>query len=384
MLRYIAVALAETGHDISVISSQPSYKKNHKVQEQPWLEMIDGFTINRLRLPKENKASKLLRIWGMSIFSYKLFIELLREKPDVVMISTVPQVLGGLVIRLFTLLTRSKYIYHCQDIHPEIAKASGLLKNKFLYNILLSIDRSTCNNALYTVVLSEDMRKAMIERGCRPDNLVIINNFELIPPDNTNVPPNLPTSMTREKEKFRLIFAGNIGRFQRLETIIDTAHNLSDIADIEFVFIGEGVAVEALKKRSGDLLDRTVFFYGHQSIMIARQLISDSQLAIVSLNDDIYKYAFPSKTMTYLCEDSPLLVIVNTNSELAKIVRKENLGIVSAPEDIEKITKGILSLYHDRNLLGQLKEAVKKYSNKNYRLDNVLPKWVSLFNGIDY
>lgn len=385
MLRHIAGSLAKAGHDVTVISTQPSYKKNYKIDEQPWVEELDGFCVKRLKLKAENKSRIISRIFSMLAFTSKLFIQLLKEKPEVVMIATTPPIIGGVVVRYACKIMGAKYIYHCQDIYPEVALISGHLKNKFILNVLMHIDKKNCDRAIATVVLSEDMKQSLIERGCHGNNIHIINNFELVPflsPDQTMDEQKLyvPDEMIRSEGIFRILFAGNIGRFQGLESILESAKHLSNHNQIEFVFLGEGVSKKPLEDLAGEMLGNTVKFFGHQPIEIARALVSDSQLCLITLNESIYKYAFPSKTMTYMCESSPVAVMAELKSELSETVMKNNLGIAVAQGDARKLSNLIEHLYKNNDELEEIRKNVSVYSIENFSLKSVLPKWVSLFN----
>lgn len=385
MLRHIAGSLAKAGHDVTVISTQPSYKKDYKIDEQPWIEELDGFCVKRLKLKAENKSNLISRIFSMLAFTSKLFIQLLKEKPDVVMIATTPPIIGGMVVRYACKIMGAKYIYHCQDIYPEVALISGHLQNKYILSMLMHIDKKTCDNAVAIVVLSEDMKQSLIDRGCHGNNIQIINNFELVPfissnQTTDNQKPNIPLDMIRPEGVFRVLFAGNIGRFQGLESIIESAQYLSNHNQIEFAFLGEGVSKEPLEELAGGMLGNTVKFFGHQPIEIARALVSDSQLCLITLNESIYKYAFPSKTMTYMCEGSPVAVMAELNSELSETVMKNNLGIAVAQGDARKLSNLIEHLYENNDELEEIRKNVSVYSIENFSIKSVLPKWVSLFN----
>lgn len=387
MLRHIAGQLVRDGHDVTVLSTQPSYKSDFQVSQQPWEEEIDGFTLKRLKVIKEDRGNILKRIFAMFDFSIRLFFQLRREKAEIVSISTTPQIIGGVAVRLSCALYGGKYIYHCQDIHPEVAVVSGHLKKGFVYNLLRYLDRKTCDQAFATVVLSEDMRQSMLARGCNGDNIKVINNFELVPFEKMGVKnrpavnDDIPDSLLRGLNKFRVIFAGNIGHFQGLEVVIEAAKLLENNKDIEFVFLGEGKAKLKLEGLAGNLLNSTVTFYGHQELDIARRIIADSQLGLVTLSKGVYQYAYPSKTMTYLCEGVPVIVVAEVDSELAMIVRHESLGITVAPGDAENLAKQIRDLYLDQKVVKRMQLSVEAYANNEFSLNNVLPRWSSLIKG---
>lgn len=379
MLRHIAGRLSRDGHLVTVLSTQPSYKSDFLVKPRPWNESLDGFVVKRLKMKPENRSNILSRSFSMLIFSSKLFMELLKQKPELISIATTPQIIGGLVVRWASKITGAKYVYHCQDIYPEVANASGHLKKGLMFRLLQAIDRKTCDRAFATVVLSQDMRNTLLERGCHGNNIQVINNFDLRAfEDDKNDTPKPDKYLLRKPDKFRVIFAGNIGRFQGLEVVIKAARILETVADIEFVFLGEGQARQVLETQAGDLLDKTVHFFGHQPLQIARAIIADSQLCVISLNADVYRYAYPSKTMTYLCEGVPVAVIAELESELSQTIQSEQLGIAVAAGNAKGLAQKIRDISGNAMMLNTLKQNARDYSDTYFRVESVLPKWSKL------
>ena len=382
ILKSIAEALAKD-NDVIVVASQPCYKKDYKVALEPkTVEMKAGYSVHRINLGLENTGrifNKLKVFFGYTIF---LFYKILKEKPDRTIMGTNPPMLGMFAVRIASKLTGGDYIYHCQDMHPEIAGISGEFSKGFLYKLLLHIEKKNCEQSFLTVVLSEDMKQSLIDRGCTGDNIRIINNFDLREPIETGdkLQLILAGNMIRKEHTFRLIFAGNIGRFQGLDSIIEVAKLLKDdYPEVEFIFLGDGKATKAMKELSGEMLGKTIHFFGHQPIAIARKLIEDSQLAIVSLSKDIYKYAFPSKTMTYLCEGVPLLCIVEAESSLARLVLENEIGITSTMSSPNDIANKIIDLYCNPTRALQMKKNASSFGAKHYSAESVLPLLVDTF-----
>lgn len=381
MLRRIAKQLADDGHDVTVFSTQPSYKDDYAVERQPWSEQIDSFHIIRQRLLKESKKKILARIANMAIFCLAVFFHILKNHYDIVMISTVPPIIGAVAVRFAALLSGSAYIYHCMDLHPEIMAHAGHLRQGVFFRFLLRLDRKNCEKALATVVLSEDMRTTLLGRGYRsPENIHVINNFELR--DYTSAEQRqgeVVSGLLKEPGRFRVIFAGNIGRFQGLEHVIDAAEQLKSYQEIEFVFLGEGGALKQLQEKAADLNGKSVFFRGHQTVNVARKVIADADIALISLNAGIVRLAFPSKTMTYLCEGVPVLVVVEDDSELAQMVRSAELGYVVRPGDSDHLASTILSAYQNRQQLYEKRKAIANFATACFGVESVLTKWSQLF-----
>src|SRR6478752_1960155 len=76
MLRRIAAALA-TEHEVTVLSTQPSYKPEVEMASQPRDERLDGFSVRRIRLMRETSRGSLVRGLNALLFALRVFAHVL-------------------------------------------------------------------------------------------------------------------------------------------------------------------------------------------------------------------------------------------------------------------------------------------------------------------
>lgn len=376
MLRAIARQLVLDGHEVEILTSQPSYKTHHSIARQPKSEKLEGFTIRRLTLFNEG-GHLLWRLFNMMYFPTRIVLHcLIHKRFDAIMASTAPPVVTGLAATLAAQLTRAHFIYHCMDIHPEIGRLSGEFRQPFLFRILLSLDEWSCRKASQVIVLSDDMAAALMERPHSSNiRIRVINNFSL---PTFGEPSNEVGVVEKSSDVCRILFAGNIGRFQGLEAFIEAMAQLGEHQDVELIFLGEGTALTSLKKKAAATGCR-ISFVPHQSISTARAWMRSSDMGIVSLTGGIYRYAFPSKTMTYLEEGLPLLVAVERDSELARFVTDNGIGVTALPNDPMGIATTIKKILENRGDLAPMRQRARKIAYENFSEQSVLPNWSRLF-----
>lgn len=378
ILRSIAERWARDGHKVEVLTTQPSYKSQLKLSRRPSSETINNVRVRRIPLFHEAGRIVGFRIINMMILCFAVFVHAVvrRRRFDIIMVSTAPPVVLGAAARISAKLTGARFIYHCMDIHPEIGKISGEFRNRKLFDYLLSVDSKNCSDADLVIVLSEDMKKAIMSRhGLGKVNIKVINNFNL--PDYEEVIPEaLPEEYKKRTGMFRVLFAGNIGRFQGLEFVIDAFLSLSDRTDIELVLVGDGKAVEKLKARAGR--GAHIRFIPHQSLAITRQIMKESDLCLVSLVPGIYKYAYPSKTMTYLNEGCPLLVSVESDSVISHFVEENKLGFVVPQNNQELIADIVRKAAQSPVAMKKMSQRAFDVSGRVFDPEIILDKWSSL------
>lgn len=383
MLLAIAKQLVADGHEVEVLTSQPSYKSISSETSEQSIELIDGVKVKRINLLKENNRSVIFKLFNMIYFPLRIltFI-LLNRNIDSVMSSTAPPVVTGFSSALGAKLIKAKFIYHCMDIHPEIGRISGEFKNPLVFKILLRLDRWSCKNAESVIVLSEDMAQSLINRShIKSNNIRIINNFSLS--DELQVHEViLEKQFVKKKGYFRILFAGNIGRFQMLESFIDAMDLLDDLSNIELVFLGEGAALASLKKRAKNKLGKSIKFFPHQNISTARKIMSEADLGIVSLLPDIYRYALPSKTMTYLAEGCPLLVTVEAESELVKFVTNNNIGATGLPGNPKSIATAIRRMVENIDFAQERSKRCVQIAEEQFSESIIIKQWSELYKDL--
>lgn len=381
MLRRIAAHLAERGCDVEVLSSQPSYKPETSLAKAPTTEQVDGFTVRRIAM-RPDRGGRLRRPRNMLRFSLLVLVRvLLGPRRDVVMCSTVPQVLLGWCTSWGARLRGSAFVYHCMDLHPEIGRLSGEFAHPLVYRVLMRLDLAACRRAAAVVVLSDDMRDALLRRD--PDlapRIVVLNNFDL--PEYAAEPAESPVP---EAEAVTVAFAGNIGRFQRLDTMV--AAVLSDdprMARLRLVLMGEGAAKEALARQvaaaPAERRDRVVLL-PHGSTAQARALMRAADWGLVSLAPEVIRYAYPSKTATYLSEGLPVLAAVEADSSLARDVEAWGVGVhlpLETPQAAAEVLGGLL----ERADGAERRERAREVWSREFAVEGRLERWDELMGRV--
>lgn len=375
MLRRIVKYWVDEGHNVDVLSSQPSYKAELDNKRMPRRDRLDGSRVLRLPLPSE-AGRPLIRLLNALRLCWSVLLNaVFLRRYDVIMISTAPPVLGGVAASLAARLTGARFIYHCMDLHPEIGRISGEFRRPLIYTTLSILDAWSCRRASPVVVLSEDMMNALRERpGGESWDIKVLNNFSL-PSDDHSDDEILPFEVDRAK--FTLLFAGNIGRFQGLDVLMEAMLALRDHEDIELVLMGEGTErtrLEELAKEAG----ARVHFVGHQPVSVAKKAMREVDVGFVSLIPGLYRYAYPSKTITYLEQGCPVLVAVELQSRLARDIVDNELGLAVPPNDAKALATAIRGLADNPEQLKSMKRKAHVIGTDRHAEAAVLPSWSRL------
>lgn len=330
MLSHIATRAAAAGLKTGVFSvcEDGTQDASRAVDDKLSAE---GVAVTRLAVPAEARRTKI-RIRNAIAYVAGLYRHIRRTKPRMVTAASFPPVMPALAAGLAARATGARFIYHVQDIHPEISAPKMRAPVRQIYAALFKpLDRLNLKLASAIVTLSQDMSRELQRRGADPAKIRLINNYAL-----TDIaaaaPPALDAAQSAALErvsKFRLLFAGNMGAYQSLDELAPLLDGVLAGSEAEILFIGEGVKKNWLKQRFAG--NPRVRFLDQMPFAVLRRFLDASDMGIVSLDEQSWRYAYPSKLVTYLGAGMPVLCMVNPESAFFKLIERERLGVTVDP-----------------------------------------------------
>ncbi len=353
--------------DVTVLCAVPSYlgaiPEAYRGRRY-FCSRENGVRMIRIGVPAFDKTRKKQRI--KSLFFYLLRAVgacRLLGKQDVILAVSQPPVFGGFIGWWLKKRTGGKFIYNIQDFNPEQIECAGFSKSPLILKTLKALDCSFCRAADSIITVSEDMRKTLYSRlgGSVPENHVINNwvDTERIVGVPKAANPLLKKYGLRGQD-FLVVYAGNIGIMQNLETFLRAADMLKGRPDIRFVFIGAGARLSALRRLADELQLDNVLFAPYEPIENIDLIYSLGDLEIVSIGKNVTKCGMPSKTWNILSCASPIICQVDPDSELNRLILSHKLGRTAPPGDAELLAKEILALYGDGPLRAEMGANARK------------------------
>ena len=375
IMRWVAKQLATDGHDVDVLTSQPSSRESSRQNRRPRVEQMDAVSVTRLSLPTET-GRQIWRIVNALHLGFQILLRSVFKRYDVIIVATVPPVLGGFFSALAAKLTRARCIYYCMDLHPEIGRISGDFANPMLFRVLQVLDDWACRQASPVLVHSEDMCNTLRQRPRGAEyRIELMNNFAL--PSEHALSHESVSEWGKKDIRLSLIYAGNMGRFQGLETLLDAMGRIAHRKDIELVMMGEGVVKPELVAQQKNT-NANVQFFDYQPIEVAKAAIQDADLGVVALIPGMYRYAYPSKTMAYLEQGRPIIAAVETESELAKTMLAEGYGFSVPIGDAEALAELLVRLADDLSWKEPMNQSALAAFENCFSAPVVLAKWSQL------
>lgn len=381
-----AKELQRQGHEVEVLTGFPNYPGG-KIYDGYKLklyqrEQIDGISILRVALYPNHDSSALKRIFNYISFAFMaiLFGIFATKKTDVIYAYHPPLTVGiaAVFIKFFR---RTPIVYDIQDMWPDTLKATGMLNNQKLLNIIGSVCQLVYKFVDHIVVLCPGFKKILIERAVPESKISVIYNWC----DEESLTKTQPLKLKYQQlmeDKFNVVFAGNIGKAQALDKILDVAKDIEEMRAIQFVFVGGGTETERLKLRLNNENINNVIFIPRMPMSEVGGVLNCASLLLVHLKKDpLFEITVPSKTQAYMAIGKPLLMAVA--GDAADIVKLAECGRLAVSEDKDSIRAAILDIYKLSALeQQQLGLNARNFYNEKLSLEIGVQQFVEIFKRV--
>jgi colanic acid biosynthesis glycosyl transferase WcaI len=381
----LAVELKKRGHEVVVLTGFPNYPRG-KLYPGYHLrffqrEFIDGIPVFRtFEFPYHGKSmiGRFLNYGSFMISSLWGFFCL--PAFDVIYVWHPPLSIG-VAAWLLARLRRVRFVYDVQDIWPESAVLSGILKDGSLIRYMSKLEKFVYSRANHILVVTDGARENLIGKGVLPQKVSALPHWV-----DDQIFVNVD-SLTREKVRsqfgwnnhFIFLFAGNLGTVQGLDTLLDAAERLHAAEKVRIVFIGDGSDRERLQALAkGKNLMGSVQFVSQQPQGKMPEILGAADALIVHLKEsEISKYVIPTKTLAYLASGRPILMAMD--GAAAQMVQESGAGVVIPSENPEQMAKAMRLLVRipleERSALGKRGRA---YLLDHLTKQKVIPRYEAI------
>jgi glycosyltransferase involved in cell wall biosynthesis len=383
--------LSDEGENVSVLTGKPNYPGGTVFPGYQAFGMqkdtFDGMTVHRVPLVPRGRggALRMFANYMSFIFSASFFgpILLRKQKIDVVFVYATSPLIQGLAALPLKLFFGAKLVVWVQDLWPEDLASTGYITNSFLLKINEWPAKLLYNFTDRILIQSESFRTPV-------SRLVQNKNKEI------HVLPNpaeravfqqseqfaLPEELEFMKEGFNVVFAGNIGNNQSVETIVEAATKLKSLVDLRIVMVGSGSRSEYLKEEVTKRGLENLKVVGRYPLEFMPAIYEQSDALLVSLaSKENLSWTVPCKVQTYMAAGKP--IVASINGEGAKIVLESGAGVVSQAEDANGLAHCIIELHAmsdmQRKVMGMKGRA---YAEAYYHPTKIAKQLVSHFQSV--
>lgn len=332
--------LVRQGFEVEVLTGFPNYPggKLYPGYRIQWLqrEVIDGVQVTRVPLYPNHDQSAIKRVLNYASFAASATIYgVLMARRASVIYAYHPPLTVGMAAALIKLFRRIPVVYDIQDMWPDTLRATGMISNPKALQMVAHVCCWVYLRMSHIVVLSPGFKRLLLERGVPESKLSVIYNWA----DEASLaaPVGQVSAEFPAAEQFRILFAGNMGKAQALDTVLNAAALLQQRGSrVCWVMLGGGVEVKRLKAEATQRqLSNVVFLPAVPMAEVGAYLQAADALLVHLRKDPLFEITIPSKTQAYMAVGKPLLMAVD--GDAADLVRQSGGGVVAESENAEAL-----------------------------------------------
>lgn len=375
--------LVQRGHDVHVVSAPPYYPAWQRSDEyKPWQyykETWQGVMVWRcpLWIPAKPKSfTRVVHLLSFALSSLLVMLCQLNWRPDIIVVVE-PSLFCAPTALLVSQLCKSTAWLNVQDFEVEAFFGVIVSKSGFLKKVILSIESRLMKRFDHVSTISQAMLDRIHKLGVMPDRTSLFPNWV----DTEFIRPERRDNALREAwgvkgDRKVVLYAGNMGRKQGLDIVLQIAYSLQDSRpDIVFFLVGDGAAKENLVAEAGRLGLYNVVFKPVQPLQSLPELLNLADIHLLIQKGGIADAVMPSKLTGIFAAGGASIITADAETELGKLVRNNpGIAVRVEPENPDLLLSAIVSLLDDQERRRAMGLIARRYAESNISMENVLSK----------
>lgn len=338
--------LAQRGHEVHVVTDVPNYPEGYIYKEysrgknrhqyRNGVEISRTFTIGR----RKNSIFRLLNYISYCLSS-TAYIRKLPADYDVVLAYQTSPVTMSHAATVYAKKHNKKTVLYCMDLWPASLCVGGVPEKSLIFKWFWRISKAIYSQADRLLVSSPRFEEYLCEQfGIAHEKIAYLPQYA----DTV-----CPIEESGPKETLDLVFAGNVGAAQSIETILKAADLLKEYKSIRWHIAGNGSALESSKALAQELgLGETVSFHGYLSgdDLQALYRLGDAML-ITLTSDPVISMTLPMKLMSYMASGKG--IIAAADGAVADVIKEAGCGYAVKADSPELLAEAVLKFRQDES-----------------------------------
>lgn len=344
----IAENLVRAGHDVFMLTGEPSYEREKWISEGGKADEIrNGVKIHRVKTaPRGKGVLNRVRNYYSFAESSKRYVKKLDKDFDVVFVYELSPIMMAEAAIKYKKKYGTKVVLYCLDLWPKSLTAGGIKENSLVYKHYKRVSKKIYSAADQLLVTSESFKEYFFkEFGFDRDKITYLPQYAegvYSPEMCAKIPDG----------KIDLMFAGNIGVAQSVETILHAAAELKNEKNLFFHIVGDGVKLKDCMHLAKKFDLQNVKFYGRLPLKEMPSMYKKADAMLITGDKGVISYTLPGKVQGYMSAAKPIVGAID--GETPRVIEKANCGFCGAALNAEELKNNILKFIatEDKKTLG--------------------------------
>lgn len=370
----ICEELVKKGYEVDVVTDIPNYPMGEIYEEYQKQnvkdEIINGVNVHRCyTIPRKNNIIyRFLNYYSFAISS-TLYIKKIKKQYDIVFVNQLSPVMMACAGIKYKRIHNVKLLMYCLDLWPESLKVGGIKEKSIIFKVFHWISKKIYKECDKILITSKSFKDYL-----RNEFNIKNEKMDYLPQYAESI-FNVNDCKKEKNDKIDLLFAGNMGATQSLDTIIFAAEKLENNKNLYWHFVGDGSEYERIKKLAEQKELKNVIFYGRKQLEEMPQYYKTADAMLVTLaGDSAVSNTLPGKVQSYMAAGKPIIGAIN--GETQDVINEAKCGFCGEADNVGELVKSVERFieYKEKDKLG---ENAYKYYENNFKKDIFIEKLIS-------
>jgi putative colanic acid biosynthesis glycosyltransferase WcaI len=357
MAHSVAEALS-ISHEVTVLCGRPSYDPTERRAWRLYQTEISG-RVRIVRVGSTDFPRLDMKKRVANYFSYVALVipRALFVRCDAVMAMTDPP-FQGIVGAMVARLKGRQYVYNIRDLYPDMAVGGAIVEPGGLARVWEKLHRWALRRAKRVIVLGEDMRTRIVEKGVDPARVMIVRDGTEILPPNSPFPAADPEVIRaiRGSFSFVLVHAGNLGFYGAWDTLVTAVRGLAK-EGVGLVFVGDGAQRSQIEAAAGGSSNiRFLDFFPASKIS---SVLAAADAHVITVKRGLEGVVVPSKMYGILAAGKPIVAVAPRETDVVSLGVGRGFAIAADPDSPAEVANAVRTVASDPAKVKAMGEAAR-------------------------
>ena len=275
-------------------------------------------------------------------------------------------------------------VWNIQDMFPGSSIASGVMRKKWMQRFFFALEKIAYRKADRITVISEDMKKSVLEQGVDAEKVDVILNWY-----NDRIVEEVPWDKNRFVKKYNLSrdifyvqYAGTTGYVFDYKAFLYVANALKNESGIRFQIIARGSQYDAFKNEAARMGLDNIDFFPLQPQEMVSDVYSACSVCYIPLKPGVIWNSVPSKAGLLMACKRPVINSVDPESYYYKEFNENKIGLSASNADYQASVDAIQYLFKHREEAMEMGLNAYEYGRKVYASTPNLEKYREVYESL--
>lgn len=279
-----------------------------------------------------------------------------------------------------TIAAGGRFYYWVQDFYSlavdRLLRAKLPLLGPMIGAWYRRLDRAQFRRSAGIVAITEDFAPILASQfGVDPRGIHVEPNWAVIEDLPVRPRDNEWSRAHGLQGRFSFLYSGTIGMKHNPALILEIARRFRDDPQVRVTVISEGIGADWLRREAAAAGLANLQVLPYQPIAVLPDVLASGDVLLGILEAEAGVFSVPSKTLSYLCAQRPLLMSIPGSNLAAKMTCEADAGLVVEPQDLQGWLAAAGRLRDDAAERERLGRNARRFAEAHFAIDRIASRF---------